>query len=121
MGIRLSPHEGVGPNDVRDSNPELPFSHVLQGLGQRYSQRLAYVHLIETTRSWRVDHADYEASSDVRKQVAPLPGLPTHNATPDTHKANTTRTRISVTPTIQPHQNTANAFSQCHNPVSDDR
>ena len=51
VGIRLSPHEGVGPNDVRDTNPEVPFSHVMQQLGQHYSRRLAYVHLIETTRS----------------------------------------------------------------------
>ena len=70
MGIRLSPHEGVGPNDVRDNDPEAPFTHVLQQLGQQYSRRLAYVHLIETTRSWRVDHHDYDATYDLREQVA---------------------------------------------------
>lgn len=59
VGIRLSPHDGVGPNDVRDSDPFAIYSHVVRELSARHGRgagaesELAYVHLVETTRPFR--------------------------------------------------------------------
>lgn len=86
VGIRLSPHEGVGPNDARDSDPSAIYGHVLEQLSARYGassgRALCYVHLIETTRPFAS-----KGVSSYTQATRPTTGAP-HRAVPTNSPSN---------------------------------
>lgn len=71
VGIRLSPHQGVGPNDARDSDPEAIYTHVLRQLSARFSN-LSFVHIIETTRPWRTTEVGETPEMPILRKYRPL-------------------------------------------------
>mmetsp|Transcript_1682 Transcript_1682/g.2532 ORF Transcript_1682/g.2532 Transcript_1682/m.2532 type:complete len:179 (+) Transcript_1682:212-748(+) len=71
VGIRISPHDGIGPNLVQDSNPELIYTYVIKTLNQKYGKKLAYLHLIETTRPFVTDKS-FSQPVKLLKMYAPL-------------------------------------------------
>jgi len=73
VGIRLSPHEGNGVNGVKDSDPEAIYTFVLEQLSVRYADKLAYVHIIETSRPFGTDKSFAEEGGfKMIEKYAPL-------------------------------------------------